>query len=120
MIDEKSYEDGSYLLLKENDNSINDFEKNQIIDVMEKNIDELYEDEYYYNNLFSIIHNDYQNYPNINHIETISNIEIFVILALHDYNEINLNYEFKEENIKNNSIELFGGNFVFNNINNCF
>ena len=81
-----------------------------------------FEDEEYRNpfNLFSIIINDYKNYPNYNLIKTISNIEKFVILYCHDYNEIILNYEFQKDDIKNNSIELFGEKFVNNNKENSF
>ena len=71
-------------------------------------------------NLFSIILNDYVNFQNINHIETIENIEIYIILSFHDYNEIKLNYEINENNINSNEIEIFGENFVINNKENCF
>ena len=75
---------------------------------------------YNFINLFKIIIKDYQDYPNFNHIETINNLEKFVNYYLSDYNEINLNYEFNEENIKDDSIELFGKEFFFNNKENCF
>jgi len=75
---------------------------------------------YNFINLFKIIIKDYQDYPNFNHIETIYNLEKFVNYYLSDYNEINLNYEFNEENIKDDSIELFGKEFFFNNKENCF
>ena len=88
-----------------NDN--NDFDNNE-------------EEEYYSLNLFSIIIDDYKNYPKYNHIETISNIEKYVSLSFDDYNEIILKYEFNKENIKYNSLELFGEIFVNNNKENCF
>ena len=75
---------------------------------------------YNFINLFKIIIKDYQDYPNFNHIETIYNLEKFVNYYLSDYNEINLNYEFNEENIKDDSIELFGEDFFSNNKENCF
>jgi len=109
-------------LIKQNKNSnlINNDEKNEIINTMDNNKDEIYDNEYFYINLFSIILNDYVNFQNINHIETIENIEIYIILSFHDYNEIKLNYEINENNINSNEIEIFGENFVINNKENCF
>ena len=79
------------------------------------------EDEFNYINLFKIIINNYENFPNFELLKTISNIERFASLYFIDYNVINLNYEFDEENIKNNSIvELLGDIFVNNNKDNCF
>ena len=71
-------------------------------------------------NLFRIIINDYINYPNYNLIETISNVENYISFVFNDYNQINLKYKFKEENIKDNSIELFGEQFTNNNKEKCF
>ena len=71
-------------------------------------------------NLIFIVLDDYKNFPNYNHIETILSIEKFVILCYCDYNKINLNYIFNEENFEDNSVELFGKNFVINNKENCF
>ena len=88
---------------------------------MEKNNnDEIYDDEYYYINLFTIILNDYLNFPNANLIETISDIEIYLILTFHDYNKIYLNYEFLVDNFELNEIKIFGEHFVNNNKENCF
>ena len=111
------------IIQKKNDNiiTINTDEKEELINIMKGNNDEeLYDDEYFYLNLFTIIIDDFQNYPNFNHIETISNIEEFIILSFRDFYEINLIYEFEEENIKSNTIELFGELFVNNNKENCF
>ena len=71
-------------------------------------------------NIFTIIFDDYKNYPNFNHIKTISNLEKYFIFYYSDYNELNLKYKFEEEDIKDNSIELFGEIFVNNNKDNCF
>ena len=71
-------------------------------------------------NIFTIIFDDYKNYPNFNHIKTISNLEKYFIFYYSDYNELNLKYKFEEEDIKDNSIELFGEIFVNNNKENCF
>ena len=115
-------EDSNYLIRKKNDNLPNKDEKiDDIINTMKNNNnDEIYDDEFYIINLFTIILNDYLNFPNINHIETIANIEIYIIVSFHDYNEIKLNYEFEEDNSKMNIIELFGEKFVDNNKENCF
>ena len=69
--------------------------KGEIINIInENNNEKLFDDEYYNINLLTIILDDYKNYPNFNHIETISNVEIFVMFDSGDYNEINLNYVF--------------------------
>ena len=47
-------------------------------------------------------------------------MEKFAVLFFKDFNEIKLKYEFEEENIHNNSVELFGEIFVNNNEENCF
>lgn len=67
-----------------------------------------------------IILSDYKNYPNIEYVETILNIEKFVVFAFKDFNEINLKYEFKKENIIKDSLEFFGELFVKKNKENCF
>ena len=113
----------NFVLKKNNSNKdiINNDEKEEIINIINENNNEgLYEDEYYYLKLFAIVINDFKNYPNFNHFETISNIEQFIILSYGDFHDINLIYEFEEENIQNNSIELFGEIFVNNNYENCF
>ena len=84
------------------------------------NNEKSYDDEYYYINLFMIILSDYKNYPNIEYVETILNIEKFVVFAFKDFNEINLKYEFKKENIIKDSLEFFGELFVKKNKENCF
>ena len=63
---------------------------------------------------------DFDNYPNCKQFKTISNLERFATFYFKDYNEINLHYEFNEENIKNKKVELFGEKFVNNNKENCF
>ena len=67
-----------------------------------------------------MITNDFKEYPNINHFEVIRNIEKFVTFIYGEFNDINLNYKFMEEDIKDNSTKLFGKNFVKNNKDNCF
>jgi len=114
-------EDSYYSTNNDDKYVINTNEKSEIINTIENNNnDENFNDEYFYINFFTIFLNDYINFPNIKHIESISNIEIYMILLFHDYNEIILNYRFMENNIKQNIIELFGGNFVNNNKENCF
>ena len=73
-----------------------------------------------YINLFNLITNDFKEYPNINHFEVIRNIEKFVTFIYGEFNDINLNYKFMEEDIKDNSTKLFGKKFVENNKDNCF
>ena len=63
------------------------------------NNDELYDNECCYLDIFSIVIDDFQNYPNFNHFENISNIEQFIILSIGDFYELNLIYELEEENI---------------------
>ena len=69
-----------------NTNIENKEDFNKILD--EHNNSKILEEEYYFINLFTIILYDYQNFPNKNHIETISNIEKFVILYFGEFNEI--------------------------------
>ena len=116
-----SNKDQYFFIQKENSNIINNNEKEEIINIMNNNNnDELYDNECCYLDIFSIVIDDFQNYPNFNHFENISNIEQFIILSSGDFYELNLIYEFEEENIQNNSIELFGEVFVNNNYENCF
>ena len=123
MSNDESIDEGK-LIMKKVENDINtDETKLQIINIMnDNNNEELDENEYFLMNLLSIILDDSQNYPNFNHIETISNVEKFIILYFKQYNEIKLKYEFKNENINNNTneIELFGSQFVENNKQKCF
>ena len=91
-----------------NENNINDNNNNdEIINIK-------------YINLFKIIFNNYENFPNYNLLQTISNIERFVSLYFKDYNEIDLYYEFNKENINDKKVELFDDKFVTNNKENCF
>ena len=114
------FNEGHYNII-ESSNIKNEVNEKELINIFkENNNDEINEEVYYSLNLFSIIIDDYQNYPNYNHIETISNIEKYANLCFSDYNEIILQYEFNEENVKNNFIELLGEVFVNNNKENCF
>ena len=110
------------LICQKIENNINTEEiKHEIINIMNDiNNEELDTNEYFLINLLSIILDDSQNYPNINHIKTISNAEKFTTLYFNDYNEIKLKYEFYEENIKNNEIQLFGYLFCEHNRQKCF
>ena len=101
-----------------NTNIENKEDFNKILD--EHNNSKILEEEYYFINLFTIIIYDYQNFPNKNHIETISNIEKFVILYFGEFNEIILKYKFEEKDIKNNCVELFGEEFIKKNNEKCF
>ena len=47
--------------------------KKVFFDFMNNDAEKQHDEDYYLINLFSIIVDDYQNYPNFNHIETISN-----------------------------------------------
>ena len=91
--------------------------KNDILDTIKSFMDL---DDYNYKKLVEIIIYNYENYQHHNLIETISNFEKYIIFMNEEYNEIKLNYEFNEENIKDDSIELFGKEFFFNNKENCF
>ena len=97
---------------------INEEDMDNIIN--ENNNDEIKNEQFYSSSLFSLIIDDYKNYPNYNHIKTISNVEKYISLSFGDYNEINLRYEFREEKIQYNSFELFGEVFVNNNKENIF
>ena len=100
-------------------NEINNEEVNNIIN--ENNImEEKESDEYYSLNLFSVIIDDYKNYPNYYLIDTIKSIEKYISFINKDYNEINLKYLVNEDYIIYNSFELFGEIFVNNNNENCF
>ena len=114
--------ENNYFVIESKKNNIKiDINEEEIIDVVkDNNDDEVNDEEYFSLNLFSIIIDDYKNYPNYNHIETISNVEKYVSLSFGDYSEINLKYEFNEENIQYNSLELFGEIFANNNKDNCF
>ena len=120
--DEPNEEKECFIQIKESIYNINNESKEELKNMI-NNYDKHEsneEEENYYINLFSIIINDYINYLNFYLIETISNIEQFVAFYFGDCNEINLQFEFNKEDIKNNSIEILGKNFVKNNKNNCF
>ena len=103
---------------KEKENKIMENKgKNDILDTI-KSFMEL--DDYNYKNLVEIIIYNYENHQHHNLIETISNLEKYITFINDEYNEIKLNYEFNEENIKDDSIELFGEDFFSNNKENCF
>ena len=108
--------------MNKNNKIINDINKKEIQNIFNENNDlETKEnDEFYLLNLFSIIVDDYKNYPNYYLIETIKNVEKYITFINKDYNEINLKYEFSEKDIINNSFELFGEIFVNNNSEKCF
>ena len=95
--------------------------KSDIINIKNEGDFGIYEGERNFINLFKIIINDYENYPNYNLLKTIENLERFATLYFIDSNIINLSYEFVEENIINKSeMKFFGDNFVDNNKENCF
>ena len=122
MIENESFKDDDVLIFqKENNDFMNNNDKTEIINIINKNNNEDLNDNIdNYIDLFAIILDDYQKYPNINLIETILNIEKFIIVNSGDYNELNLEYEFEKENIDNNKMELFGEIFVNNNREKCF
>jgi len=106
----------------ENNISINNENYNEIINIKNESNFDIYEDDKYnYINLFKMIIKDYENFPNYNHLKTISNIERFASLYFIDCNFYKLNYEFNKENIKDNSmVDIFGDIFVNNNEKKCF
>ena len=70
--------------------------------------------------LFSIIIRDYGDYPNYNHLETITSIENYIVLFYSEYQEINLKYLLNEE-VNGGVVDLFGNYFIINNKNkSCF
>ena len=122
---DKSDEDEKENLISENNNIITNEDKdkfkNYIINIMKKNNnDELLDEEYYLINLFAIIVDDFQNYPNYKLNEIISNLEKFIILYYDNFQKINLKYEFKKEDIKDDSVNIFGEKFFKNNKEKCF
>ena len=114
-------EDKYFLSKKINNDIINDDDKDEIINIINKNNnDKLFDKEYYLINLASIIVDDFQNYPNYELNEIISNLEKFIILYYDKFQKIDLKYEFRKEDIKDDSIEIFGEKFVENNKEKCF
>ena len=102
---------------QENENNIYD----DILNIKNESNFHIYESERNFINLFKIIINDYENYPNYNLLKTIKNLERFASIYFVDINIINLKYKIYEKNIINNSrIQLFGREFVDNNKENCF
>ena len=63
---------------------------------------------------------DFINYPNYNHLETISSAEKFAVWLFGDFNKINLKYDINQKNFISNSLKLFKDIFVNNNKENCF
>ena len=122
--DEKQNEISSgdnIIIVKNERKNIENIDEEEFIDIVNENSkDKLYDEENIFLELCSIILYDYHNYPNQIHKETISDLEKYTTLYFGDFNEINLKYEFQEENVKYNSLELFGEIFVNNNYENCF
>ena len=96
--------------------------KNELINFMneDNNNDDLIDEEYYLINLISIIVDDFQNYPNYELNNIISNLEKFIFLYYGDYQELDLQYEFEKEDIKDDSVNILGKKFVDNNEEKCF
>ena len=106
----------NFILKKEKEKNIINETENEFLNIINENSEE----DYNFINLFLIIFNDYKNYPNFNHIETISNMEKLNIIVFSDYTEIKLKYRIDKENIDNNSVGLFGKKFVENNKDKSF
>ena len=95
--------------------------KSELINIMnEDNIDDLMDGEYYLINLISIIVDDFQNYPNYELNKIISNLEKFIFLYYGNYQELDLQYEFEKDDIKNYSVDILGKKFVETNKEKCF
>ena len=104
----------------ENNNIENDI-YDDILNIKNEGKFEIYEGERNFINLFKIIINDYESYPNYNLLKTIKNLERFASIYFVDINIINLEYEINEINIINDSrIQLLGNEFVNNNKEKCF
>ena len=118
---DNSNDDSEHLIFQKQskNNLLNNKEKEDINKVMD-NVNDDCDEEFYYINLFSTILDDCQNYPNNIYEQIISEVEKFVVYYFEDYNEINLEYEFNEENVIYNSFELFGELFVNENKERCF
>ena len=89
-----------------------------LLSLLDNDID--IEEEYLY--FFSIIINDYINYPNIIHNYNVKKIIKFII-NFYCPNKFVMKYNYKNNclNLKNEKIlKIFGKKFVENNKNNCF
>ena len=104
--------------IKSSDNNFQNNHNNENNSFEIKNDDSIYEDYYY--DLFSIIINDFNNYPNSNNIRNISLIENYIKYYDDKHKEIKLNYQIEKDRINNNEVELFGEIFVNNNKDNFF
>ena len=124
---DKPDDDGDdYLIIKTiNNNIINDEAKDEIkkdfknISYINNN-DESVDEEYYLINLFSIIVDDFQNYPNYELNKIIDNLEKFIFFYYDKFQKIDLKYEFEKKDIKNDSIKILGEKFFKNNKEKCF
>ena len=125
-IDNYKSEEDEYFISKKIKNDIISNEtkeeiKNELINITEEdNIDDLMDEEYYLINLISIIVDDFQNYPNYELNNIISNLEKFIFLYYGNYQEIDLQYEFTKEEIKDDSVDILGKKFVDINEEKCF
>ena len=114
-------EDDCLIIKKINNNIINDEAKDEIKNIINKNNnDELLNEEYYLINLFTIIVDDFQNYPNKELNLIIDNLEKFIFLNYDNCKKIDLKYEFEKEDIKDDLIKILGKKFVENNKDKCF
>jgi hypothetical protein len=114
-------EDDCLIIKKINSNIIiNDEAKDKIKNIINKNNnDELLNEEYYLINLFTIIVDDFQNYPNKELNLIIDNLEKFIFLNYDNSKKIDLKYEFEKEDIKDDLIKILGKKFVENNKDKC-
>ena len=112
------------ILLKKKD-IITNVDKDKVKNEFNSILDKLsHEDEdYYLINLYTIIVDDYQNYPNYELIKIISDLEKFIFVTNENFKNINLEYEFEKEDIdiqEDYSVKIFGKKFVENNKEKCF
>ena len=92
-----------------------------MLDIVEKIDDnENFEKNECYIDFLTLIIFNFFNFPNNNLLKTISNAEKFLVLLFKDFNEINLKYDIKTKNIKDDSLKIFKDIFVNNNEEHCF
>ena len=104
--------------IHQNNIDISQNDENEVIVVKIKNDDSIEED--FYLKLFSIILNNFNEYPTYENLLNILAISNYIIYYYDKHKEIKLFYIFDKDKIKNNKLELFSDIFVNNNRKNLF
>ena len=105
---------------EEENNINNQNDENHDFIIKKRNYDSIDEGEDFFLHIFSMIINDFNEYPTYENLHNIFFILDFITYYYDKHKEIKLFYKFDKNQINNNNIELFSNIFVNNNKENLF